>query len=202
MIPRIEQKLEFNKNQYMDLLKWLRFKKAKIIYPERIICSRYLDTINCKMYNDTLEGIVPRKKIRIRTYGSFDFLKSKSPYSLEIKMTREHQRLKKTFNNIEYNSLINDGYYDKKYGFCYEKVDVSYNREYYLVDDIRVTIDKDIQYNQINLNKISSIDVKYEKNYVLEIKTDIKKNLTFLLNNFDFPRSRFSKYERAIQSFI
>ena len=70
--------------QYMDLLKWLSFKKAKIIYPERIICSRYLDTINNQMYNDTLEGIVPRKN-KNKNIWFFDFLKSKSPKISEIK---------------------------------------------------------------------------------------------------------------------
>ena len=199
---RVEEKILVNENNNFLVKKFLKLNFLKKLYNPRVVKSLYFDNDSFDMFQHSEEGIVPRKKIRIRTYGSFDFLRSKSPYSLEIKMTREHQRLKKTINNIEYNSLINDGYYDKKYGFCYEKVDVSYNREYYLVDDIRVTIDKDIQYNQINLNKISSINVKYEKKYVLEIKTDIKKNITFLLNNFDFPRSRFSKYERAIQSFI
>ena len=35
-----------------------------------------------------------------------------------------------------------------------------------------------------------------------EIKADIDTNLSYLLNNFDFPRSRFSKYERALDSLI
>ena len=34
----------------------------KVLYPERIICSRYFDNQNKQIYFDTVEGIVPRKK--------------------------------------------------------------------------------------------------------------------------------------------
>ena len=97
MIPRIEQKLELNKNHYLDLLNWINHAGGKILYPERIICSRYFDNKNMQMYFDTVEGIVPRKKIRIRTYGSNNFSFSNN-YSLEIKMSTEYNRLK--YNNI------------------------------------------------------------------------------------------------------
>ena len=50
---------------------------------------------------DTVEGIVPRKKIRIRTYGTDNFISSKNQYSLEIKLTTEHSRFKKTNLNIK-----------------------------------------------------------------------------------------------------
>ena len=46
MIPRIEQKLEVNKNHYLDLLKWIKHNGGKVLYPERIICSRYFDNKN------------------------------------------------------------------------------------------------------------------------------------------------------------
>ena len=60
MIPRIEQKLEINKYHYIDFLEWFHLKKGKILYPERIICSRYFDNANFKMYYDTNEGLVPK----------------------------------------------------------------------------------------------------------------------------------------------
>ena len=60
MIPRIEQKLELSKSDYLILLKWLKDKEAQILYPERIICSRYFANLEYTMYRDTQEGIVPR----------------------------------------------------------------------------------------------------------------------------------------------
>jgi len=202
MIPRIEQKLELTNSDYLNLLKWLKSKNAITLYPERIICSRYFDTTDLLMYSHTLEGIVPRKKVRIRTYNSNEFLDSKNPYNLEIKMTTEHNRLKTVKQNIDCKSLIENGFYDKQYGMCFEQVDISYSREYFLVSDIRVTIDKNINYKLTGINQTNIKTEFLDRSLVLEIKADIKTSLTLLLNEFDFPRSRFSKYERAIDALI
>ncbi len=202
MIPRIEQKLEINKYHYTDLLKWIKHKDGRVLYPERIICSRYFDNKNMQMYLDTVEGIVPRKKIRIRTYGSDNFISSNNKYSLEIKFSTEHYRLKKTNSNIILGTLLKDGYFDNSYGICKQVVDISYVREYFLVQNIRVTIDKEIKYKIINLNKNFKKSFFEDQSYVFEIKADIDTNLSYLYNNFDFPRSRFSKYERALDSLL
>ena len=202
MIPRIEQKLELNKHHYLDLLKWINHNGGKILYPERIICSRYFDNNNLQMYFDTVEGIIPRKKIRIRTYGSYDFICSNNKYSLEIKMSTEHSRFKKTDSNINLGFLLKDGYLDDLYGICKQLIDISYVREYFLVKNIRVTIDKEIKYRLINLNNNFKKTFFEDQSYVFEIKADMGTNLSYLLNNFDFPRSRFSKYERGLDSLL
>ena len=202
MIPRIEQKLEVNKYHYLDLMKWIKYNDGKVLYPERIICSRYFDNNNMQMYLDTIEGIIPRKKIRIRTYGSDNFIYSNNQYSLEIKMSTEHSRFKKTTSNISLGSLLKDGYFDTLYGTCKQLIDISYIREYFLVKNIRVTIDKSIKYKLINLNNNFKKSLFEDQSYVFEIKADIDTNLSYLLNNFDFPRSRFSKYERGLNSLL
>ena len=202
MIPRIEQKLELNKHHYLDLLKWIDHNGGKVLYPVSIICSRYFDNNNMQMYFDTVEGIIPRKKIRIRTYGSDDFYSSNNKYSLEIKMSTEHSRYKKINSNINLGSLLKDGYFDKLYGICNQLIDISYVREYFLVKNIRVTIDKEIKYRLINLNNSFKKSYFEDQSYVFEIKADIDTNLSYLSNSFDFPRSRFSKYERALDSLL
>ena len=202
MIPRIEQKLEVKKHHYLNLLKWINNNGGKVLYPERTICSRYFDNNNMQMYFDTVEGLIPRKKIRIRTYGSSDFICSNNKYSLEIKMSTEHSRFKETNSNINLGSLLKDGYFDDLYGICKQLIDISYVREYFLVKNIRVTIDKEIKYRLINLNKNFKKSFFEDQSYVFEIKAEIDTNLSYLLNNFDFPRSRFSKYERALDSLL
>ena len=41
-----------------------------------------------------------------------------------------------------------------------------------------------------------------DQSYVFESKAAIDTNLSYLYNNFDFPRSRFSKYERGLDSLL
>ena len=200
MIPRIEQKIEINKYHYLDLLKWIHNKGGEILYPERLICSRYFDNKNLQMYYDTLEGIVPRKKIRIRTYETDNFISSNNDYSLEIKITTENSRLKETIPKVNLESILKEGYYDKLYGICYPLLDISYEREYFLVKDIRVTIDKNIKYQVSNYDANFRNKLVEDTSYVFEIKAAFDTNLSYLLNNFDFPRSRFSKYERALNA--
>ena len=103
---------------------------------------------------------------------------------------------------IDHKLIISNGYYDNIYGMCFEQADITYIREYYSVEGVRVTIDKDIKYNFVGLNKAFVLNEAYDDSYVLEIKADIKTSSTLLLNKFNFPRSRFSKYERAIESLI
>ena len=67
---RLEEKISINNFNVFDFKKWLFSKGAKILYPSRIINSIYFDN-NLKMYSDSNEGTVPRKKIRIREYPEF-----------------------------------------------------------------------------------------------------------------------------------
>ena len=61
------------------------------------------------------------------------------------KLGIDYETLKKTNPNINLDSLLTDGYFDKLYGVCNQILDISYIREYFLVKDIRVTIDKKIK---------------------------------------------------------
>ena len=70
---RLEEKISIDNFNIFDFKKWLFSKGAKILYPPRIINSIYFDN-NLKMYCDSNEGTVPRKKIRIRTYQTKNFL--------------------------------------------------------------------------------------------------------------------------------
>ena len=65
---RIEDKLYINENNVYDFKRYLENKLANKIYKPRIIESLYFDNQNFQIHNDSVEGVVPRKKIRIRKY--------------------------------------------------------------------------------------------------------------------------------------
>ena len=115
-------------------------------------------------------------------------------------MTDEHIRKKKIDKNINLDSLLDNGYFDNNYGLIRQLIDISYIREYFTVDGIRVTIDKDIKYKLIESNRRIQPNFYQDDNYVVEIKANIDCDLNFILNNFNFPRSKFSKYEIIIDS--
>lgn len=198
MIPRIEQKLEIAKSDYLVFLKWLSSRGFKVLYPERKVLSIYYDNYELEMFNNTVEGIVPRKKIRIRTYNTSNFLNSKESYTLEVKMTTKYRRLKSANNIINLEEKISQGIFDPQYGICFPKIEISYSREYFYLNNYRVTIDKNINYRKINESFFDN-NIKEDISYVLEIKAKANESKTELANFFDFPRTRFSKYERGIE---
>ena len=187
---RIEEKIILNFGNLHDFKLWLKSKKAKKIYPKRDILSVYFDNLNNDMYIESEEGIVPRKKIRIRSYPN-----TNSTYFLEEKTSSVEGRFKTTkkINKNEYKKLLYKGINDKIYGLCLPKVIVNYDREYYLLDNSRITIDQNIKYSYF---KKSHNFIK-ENNMVVEIKENINLNKE-IKDFFPFQRNRFSKYCRAI----
>ena len=65
---RLEDKIRFHISDYSKLKNEIIKKKGGELYPKRIISSTYFDTKNFDMFQDSEEGNVPRKKIRLRVY--------------------------------------------------------------------------------------------------------------------------------------
>lgn len=190
---RIEEKLFIKKENLIQFQEFLVKKSVKKIHHPRIIESLYFDNNNLEMYSDSIEGLAPRKKIRIRNYPKDT---DKKIY-LEIKNSTVEGRFKtrKNLNKIEFNKKKSLGILDNQYGICYPKLYVKYKREYSVIDDVRISIDKDIQYKDYKTNfKIN------DENIIVELKTSFNKNLDELTNDFPMQRIRFSKYCFAIQS--
>ena len=205
MNPRIEQKIPFDIVDYASILKWIKDNSGRILFPRRIITSRYFDNLKLEMFHETQEGIIPRKKIRIRNYDSRKLNDLKNNFSLEYKLSTDNMRLKnekKLISNKEFLKLSNLGIEDEKYGTCLPILDISYEREYFFVKDIRLTIDKFIEYDSRSNFLKENLNQHFFKDNlcVCEIKTDFNYETYNLLNDFEFQRSQFSKYERGIES--
>ena len=189
---RIEEKLYIKSEHIIDFKEFLIKKSAKKIFHPRLIRSLYFDNLNLDMYNDSLEGLVPRKKIRIRKYPDE---KDKNFY-LEIKNSSVEGRYKtrSIVNEEKVEHLKKYGIFDNQYGVCFPNIYVSYKREYSIIDDVRISIDKDISYENYKTNIIYN-----DSNAIVEIKASIKKNLDDLIKLFPFQRIRFSKYCNGIE---
>lgn len=190
---RIEEKLYVKNENLIQFREYLNKKSLKKLFHPRKIKSLYFDNIKFDMYNDSIEGLVPRKKIRIREYPHEN---DKNIY-LEIKHSSVEGRFKtrEIIDLNKYTHIKNSGFLDNQYGVCYPNYFVSYDREYSIINDVRISIDKNIQYIDYKTN-ISFNDT----NSIVEIKTSSKKNLDDLIAEFPFQRIRFSKYCLAVES--
>ena len=115
----------------------------------------------------------------------------------EVKNSSVEGRFKtrRIINASEYDNKKNSGILDNQYGICFPKLIVRYKREYSRIGDVRVSIDRDIEY----INFDTNIKFKDER-IIVELKTNFKKNLDELANDFPYQKIRFSKYCFGIQS--
>jgi len=196
MTPRIEHKLRLDRTDYGAFLRWLQIEGAEVEYPDRRVNSTYFDSSTFQMFQDTYEGLVPRKKVRIRCYGTHKS-SCASPHQLETKLTTDEGRLKEVRSAPEWRTLHASGVFDSRYGICKPVVAVSYVRSYYRLHEVRVTVDRHLQYQLISPLGISGHFVR-DANMAFEIKAQATDDLDRLANAFPFARTHFSKYERAL----
>jgi hypothetical protein len=190
---RIEEKLYIKSEHLIDFKQFLIKRSAKQLYQPRRIKSLYFDNLNFDMYNDSIEGVTPRKKIRIREYPNT----SDKNFYLEIKNSSVEGRFKtrKILDNKKLDYYKKAGIFDSQYGICLPNFYVSYEREYSIINDVRISIDKNLVYENYRINNVC-----HDSNSIVEIKTSIKKNLDDLIELFPFQRIRFSKYCLAVDS--
>ncbi len=190
---RIEDKFFFRPENILQFKEFLTKKSAKKLHKNRIIKSLYFDNLNLEMYRDSVEGSVPRKKIRIRNYPHSD---DKNFY-LEVKTSSIEGRFKtrKIISKNDFENFKKNGILDNTYGTCLPNFYVSYEREYIKINDVRISIDKKISYENFLTNVVFT-DTKS----IVELKTSVEKNIDDLVKDFPFQKIRFSKYCFAVES--
>ena len=173
---RFERKALFHFSDYLELKKLILKLKGYELYPKREIKSLYFDNFNTQTFFDSEEGLLPRKKIRIRTYP-----KSKKGFiMLEKKISSVEGRFKisKKISISDYDHFLQNGISDDQYGYCFPIVWITYEREYFNLLENRVTIDKDIRFQKYN-NSIEYLD---NTNIIFEVKSN-KSQIKNLFDN-------------------
>jgi len=193
---RSENKFLLSKNKVFEFKQWLKENQYSVLYPKRSINSVYFDTKNFMIYKDSIEGVTPRKKIRLRTYSK-EFLNKNNKFNYEIKISSMEGRYKSNKKIKKKIDKIFNGIYDNQYGICFPVLNVVYDREYFIKNQSRITIDSNIKYYSVNGKKISKHGFN-EGCFVIENKTkDLNKNE--MLEFFSFENKRFSKYCNGIE---
>ena len=89
---RLEKKLFIIPEKKIMFFKWLKESGGIKIFPDRTVSSIYFDNNSFQMFNESEEGIVPRKIIRIRSYKSFS--EAENGKLLETKISSSEGRFK------------------------------------------------------------------------------------------------------------
>ena len=189
MSYRKEKKFRVSSYEALLAKKNLLSQGMELLHETRLVNSQYFATLNFHMLSESEEGILPRKKIRVRWYNqTFDNL------LLEEKTSSIEGRFKisNSLSLPQYKIFLNTGLISNLYGRVHPSASIKYAREYFIFKDIRITFDKNIHY-QFPDNQI----IYKDSSEVIEIKAPIHCPDDYLDSIFPIPNSRFSKYARS-----
>ena len=198
MTFRSEYKIRLNHFTAQNLKLKLKNYGMKELYPPRKISSLYFDNNLFQSFHQSEEGVTPRKKIRIRSYPKKNNINIDMDnfYNLEFKFSTVEGRFKKSTKILKtlYDNYFTRGIIDNIYGICFPKVNIQYERSYFILDKLRITHDKNIIFSNLS-NSI----FRRESEEVFEVKTSMNISNDQILKIFHVNNSRFSKYEKAVK---
>ena len=187
---RKERKYKLTMYEFNILKDLLNKNGMKMLHEPRKINSLYYDNELNEMFHHSEEGVLPRKKIRIRWYNAN--LKS----NLETKISSIEGRFKTTKPvYVESMEDFPKNIIDQNYGEITPSLLVSYVREYYSVKNMRLTFDSFIKYT--NFRDFSK-SVYEDPEKVMEVKVGINTSDDFIETLIPYATVRFSKYSRGI----
>lgn len=189
---RKEKKIRVTVNEFFKLQSLLQQKGMKSLFKPRVISSIYLDTVDMNMFHDSEEGVLPRKKVRIRWYNE------DKKFTLENKTSSIEGRFKVTSkldSSILDNELKIKSRMDSQYGLIQPILKVSYERSYFMLNNMRITFDKNITYQYL---RTANNRKYFEPERVVEIKIPISCSDDFVGKHIPYPTARFSKYSRGL----
>lgn len=212
------EKLETLRRRFLKGLEYDRFAR-KMEHYHYTVRSIYLDTMNFKYYNEKIDGLRKRKKLRIRTYNHID-----SVYFLEIKhkidsvIFKERVMMKPADIPLLWEGELpppagNQEFADQKtinhFSLLIEKyalkpvVLISYEREAFQSPDdhrIRVTFDLNVRSSAFpaleDIFREDDMDTINDSCFILEIKFNEKMPswLMRIVQDYDLHREAISKY--------
>jgi len=187
---RKEKKIRLTWYDFESLKNELLLKGMTQLFAKREINSLYYDDENHSMYHDSEEGLLPRRKVRIRWYD--DIKKA----SNEVKISSFEGRFKtSSLAHAESENSLPQSLFDPHYGIIIPSLLVSYTREYFTLESLRITFDSDIKYFNYRLTQNTPF---LDKECVMEIKVGIDVPDDYIERLIPHSTSRFSKYSRGL----
>ena len=189
---RKEKKFRLSYSDMTEIKKGLLLAGMTTLHPLRVISSCYFDTKSLVLYHESEEGVLPRKKIRIRWYDENVL------FTKEVKISSVEGRYKYT-NVLSLVRSIADfeklNIFDTEYGKLNPVLIVKYEREYYSLKGLRITFDKNITYSDLRFNTKPTFR---DSECVMEVKVPADCSDDYIEGIIQHSTSRFSKYSRGL----
>lgn len=189
---RQEFKYRVTMAEYYQMKENLKINGMKLLHNPRKVLSVYFDSADTIMFSDSEEGLLPRKKVRIRWYNK------NNKFTLENKISSIEGRFKTTRHLKNVDSIHKALRYqivEQEDGLLFPSLKVSYNRSYFSLAKMRITFDNEITYHNLRLNSL----IKYrDPECVIEIKVPEEISSDFIQRIVPYPTARFSKYSRGL----
>ncbi len=188
------------------------------IYPPRGVNNLYFDSIDLTNYNDNIEGLARRQKVRIRWYGNLfgnieepvlqlkvknGLLGEKQSYPL-LAFAMNHQFNEAQIWDAIEHSQISDTL-KQLLKSCRPILLNHYKRKYFQSADkhYRLTIDAQLQFYRINYNnRAFQPQIRNQYGTIVEIKYDQEwdHEIDKITHFFPFRVTKSSKYVQGIKS--
>ena len=211
---RNEKKIIFLESEEF-VVKLFSFLKFKEIYHKRKINSIYFETFDFKDLLNTIDGEKNRSKLRVRWYGK-TFNNSTIPVlENKIKINNQNFKIKQKLNEVNFlnnitvekiSDLIKKSNIDEKIKLKCKirkpNILISYERQYFMFNNIRITLDNKLfTLNFYRKKKIEESDmIKRKKFCIIELKYKDKdyNDVIKITSNFKNRIRKFSKYEYSL----
>ena len=189
---RSEIKFRLTKSELFRVKYHLKNEGMASLFPSRIIHSVYFDNAEWTMFHESNEGVMPRKKFRIRSYsGQIE----KQFFEMKASSVEGRYKESKVIDQISTNEFLNKGMYFAGYGWCTPRIKISYQREYFRFDNLRITFDSNLRYSRYGQTRSYA-----DEESVMEVKFGHNESCDVLYSSVNLIPSRFSKYERAVKA--
>ena len=200
---------------------YIQYKLSSLLlsksYPDRWVNNIYFDNINLDLFNQSIEGISKRTKVRLRWYGDFHNLENPL---LELKYKNGHKNIKKSvlikdkfiygksLSKFFYNLINSKGLPESSKYLLKELRPVlanRYFRSYHLSanNKYRVTTDTSLNFANLITSSLNSLYWKKQKDVsIVELK--FKKSDDHIVNFMTeicsrYRMSQISKYTYGLQ---
>ena len=148
---RKEKKYRLSYSDMLLIKRTLLNSNMTELFPKRVVNSCYFENNKFELFHDSEEGVLPRKKVRVRWYSQSLLDDSEKIFSCskEVKISSIEGRYKivDKFNSLMSIDDVRElNFFDNIYGNLTPVLIVSYEREYYGLEKLRITFDRNITY--------------------------------------------------------